>query len=857
MKRFLYILLFPLSLLCSCINEDEPDSCRPTKVQVEMAVRSDRMLAVSRSTDEEAIRDVNFYLYNNDGAVILHRYQTSPTLRFTAVPGVYRLRIDANMGRDLGEFPAEEAFTITHTDEYGLLPMAWEGDVTIPASGGTLPAIEVQRAVAKISYDITVKPSDIELQSVQLLSVPRTASIFDAEAALSADPDDYTDCPATTLSGRSATGISYLLPNMQGVVSSITDQRQKNPDNAPANASYLLIRATRGATVLAYYIYLGENNTSDFNVRANTCYRMNISILGDDEVDTRISSYTASVEDTFEHLAAAGYCHYIPVQRLTVKVTGGSRPPSLRGQIEVTEGDAAAFSFNGASGRAHDFSIAPGEKIKRFPIDYAPQVFTTENSRLCYRVRLTDEYGFSQQYDFSHDFADELAVYAPAGGAIRESGALYAKVQSAGEKVQTVLLCLGECRLRATPEAGYAFGGWYTDSEYTQRLSSEAEYLYRPAEKRAVLHAQFIPLDTPLDDEGTANCYIAPKLGTSYSFNATVMGNNKTTLNITPRKLSGTQARVLWETGAVRGAVIKDAEYKSGRIVFTTGSERGNAVVGLLDSHGNCIWSWHIWSVDYDIETSGQTYKSGAVFMDRNLGALTTDYTQVASRGLYYQWGRKDPFIYPATYDDNYKFSEVVYTAGFEYGVSYPESAEVELPRDVMTVAWSVAHPTIYMNGANFQDWDEWTSVSDWLYDPHPNLWGNITTGKNNISRVSYKSIYDPCPPGWKVPAAEDFVGIERISVSAPYYVTIRCNGTQTAKIPLGGTFSEGYFNRNGTLGRLYTNAPYYYRWGSGISVFHDIACTSIYFDTSNYPPFINTTDFYRYAANPVRCIRE
>ena len=37
----------------------------------------------------------------------------------------------------------------------------------------------------------------------------------------------------------------------------------------------------------------------------------------------------------------------------------------------------------------------------------------------------------------------------------------------------------------------------------------------------------------------------------------------------------------------------------------------------------------------------------------------------------------------------------------------------------------------------------------------------------------------------------------------------------------------------------------------------YDVACTSIVFDTSNYPPFVNTTDFYRYAANPVRCVRE
>lgn len=111
--------------------------------------------------------------------------------------------------------------------------------------------------------------------------------MFDIAAVPSDNPNDYTDCPETELSGQQASGANYLFPNMQGMVPSITDQRQKSPENAPANASYLLIRAVRGSKVLAYYVYLGSNNTSDFNVRANVHYRLNISILGDKEVDTR------------------------------------------------------------------------------------------------------------------------------------------------------------------------------------------------------------------------------------------------------------------------------------------------------------------------------------------------------------------------------------------------------------------------------------------------------------------------------------------------------------------------------------------------------------------------------------------
>ena len=114
MKRFLYILLLPLSILCSCIYEDEADCCRPTKVRVEMAVRPDPLMTVTRSADEYAIRDLNFYLYNDNGESVLHRYQTSATLRFECLPGGYRMRVVANQGCDLGENPAWEDFIVAH-----------------------------------------------------------------------------------------------------------------------------------------------------------------------------------------------------------------------------------------------------------------------------------------------------------------------------------------------------------------------------------------------------------------------------------------------------------------------------------------------------------------------------------------------------------------------------------------------------------------------------------------------------------------------------------------------------------------------------------------------------------------------
>ena len=234
----------------------------------------------------------------------------------------------------------------------------------------------------------------------------------------------------------------------------------------------------------------------------------------------------------------------------------------------------------------------------------------------------------------------------------------------------------------------------------------------------------------------------------------------------------------------------------------------------------------------------------------------STDCTHPASRGLYYQWGRKDPFIHPANCT-SYEPERVVYTEGFAFNVSYPRNARTESPYDVMTVEWSIAHPTTFMSDAMYEDWEEWASVVDWLYNHHPNLWGNITTSNSNISKISYKSIYDPCPVGWKVPSPEDFVGIERVSQSSPYYVTIHYNGNRTTNIPIGGTFVDTRFMNNGQLGRLYTNAPYYMFWGTYGCRYGDISCTSIIFSTGSVPSFIDTTDYYRYAANPIRCIRE
>ena len=80
MKRLLYILSISLAAtLMGCIAEDRSACPHPRGVSVRLTVCPDPMTAVTRTTDEEALRDLNLYLYDDDGEIVLHRYQSSST----------------------------------------------------------------------------------------------------------------------------------------------------------------------------------------------------------------------------------------------------------------------------------------------------------------------------------------------------------------------------------------------------------------------------------------------------------------------------------------------------------------------------------------------------------------------------------------------------------------------------------------------------------------------------------------------------------------------------------------------------------------------------------------------------------
>lgn len=201
--------------------------------------------------------------------------------------------------------------------------------------------------------------------------------------------------------------------------------------------------------------------------------------------------------------------------------------------------------------------------------------------------------------------------------------------------------------------------------------------------------------------------------------------------------------------------------------------EGGNALVGAFDENGVVIWSWHIWVCPemYDPNT-GQIIEeefledwtiSGYKFMDRNLGALSNvplydSKSSVASMGLQYQWGRKDPFIGPAYSNDVFTGTGLLPVVHYyeEWGVNGSTTSTAQMPLAGRNIDYTVAHPTqlVYWNHSDGNP----TSVVS-LDNIGAYLWG---TNKGFVSEdtkeLGSKTVYDPCPVGYRVPPVDAYV---------------------------------------------------------------------------------------------------
>ena len=176
-------------------------------------------------------------------------------------------------------------------------------------------------------------------------------------------------------------------------------------------------------------------------------------------------------------------------------------------------------------------------------------------------------------------------------------------------------------------------------------------------------------------------------------------------------------------------------------VVWLADGVSGNALVGAYTG-GELAWTYHVWVTSDNPAATLYEYTNGDgvkfSFMDRNVGALDASFDGDAY-GLYYYWGNKNPYAGGLTtlYD--------IEGNALEYSIE--ETATICSENELDDIhEYSLTRPmTMFFSNSNktgnyewlfiHKDKAKWTEKAD--------LWGAVSGNK---------SIYDPCPEGYKVP---------------------------------------------------------------------------------------------------------
>jgi hypothetical protein len=299
---------------------------------------------------------------------------------------------------------------------------------------------------------------------------------------------------------------------------------------------------------------------------------------------------------------------------------------------------------------------------------------------------------------------------------------------------------------------------------------------------------------------GTANCYLTASAGTIdvditpyYTLSQQYVHQNHPRVdaqgNLVDKAVS---AAVVWSqtSSNASGNVLSAAPTIEGNTMkVPVSGVYGNALIAIKDAKGTVLWSFHIWVSETNDVTYVNSDRGTFKMLDRNLGATSTAPKDRNTYGVFYQWGRKDPFPYPL---DFARPTGSPYT----YDISALCSSTT-LTTETGNVGYTIQHPDTRILDLE--------SNLDWYLEYRNNaLWGNADGITHNV-----KTVYDPSPAGYCIPDFECFSGLEftsKAECDANYGMNLKIDGTNTSFFP-----TAGYYD--GKTNKLYYGEYRGYLW--------------------------------------------
>ena len=146
--------------------------------------------------------------------------------------------------------------------------------------------------------------------------------------------------------------------------------------------------------------------------------------------------------------------------------------------------------------------------------------------------------------------------------------------------------------------------------------------------------------------------------------------------------------------------------------------------------------------------------------------------------GLWYQWGRKDPFRHNVA----------------------PTKAG-----GPTTTAVAIENPTTFYTHSS--------SPYDWRSGQNDQLWGNNKPSVNPNTDRGIKTMYDPCPVGWKVAPQDLWNSVVSGGYKTTYLSINNAKATRNGAQTEIRYYSAGYLSHSTGLSRIVAQNGYY--WSS------------------------------------------
>ena len=528
MKR-LMILMVSAILLGSCTRtEDFSYESDSATYNVRFIISSEESIdVITRAIDEDAIEDFHLFLFGRDNPQKYHFDGYTPVIEAKIILGEYDVYAMANYPGITADYTLEQLegllFDFDTTDDPQVLPMSYRASLIVSGQGSTNTNIRLIRSVAKLSLNIKLQGYDYELLSAKICDIPRKGNLFMRGVTTLAD-EYYSDWDCMESLSYFDSGdynygnyslVFYMPENLRATVPSITHQYSKNKDNAPKNATYLHLRmrwnVSTNVQVHDYYVYLGENNTDNFNIRRNSRVTYDISLgYNAQNVDTRVQHYIVSRGWYSSYGTAYGNdltWQHAAEHRLGLESPQDFHRVNIRYEFDTQVLDYLRVDDQPLISNILERTFAPGEHIS-FTMHYRPPYYHDGNKYVRYTITCTDNKGYSFTDYIENRYFNSVDINIPykeeSNGSATKSGTIIPSNYEHSFGRDNIGLPRGYLwnllygddgvMLKAVPEPGFQFVGWYKNTNYQDLLSTDVEYLYNPLQSYTTIWAMFEPI---------------------------------------------------------------------------------------------------------------------------------------------------------------------------------------------------------------------------------------------------------------------------------------------------------------------------------------------------------------------------